>query len=1752
MTTRKILKKSGKIILYIIGSVLVLIIAAFIFINTSAGKRVVKNKVQAFLVKKLKTKVVIASIDYSLPKWLEINGIYVEDLRKDTLIYGEKLAVDLNMLKLIKGEIFIRKVELKNILADINRPENDSVFNYQFIADAFAGKEPATNVVKDTAALKLTLKQLLLNDVILRFNDAYAGSNITAVIKKFDVTLNKFQPDRLQFDIDKFLADSINFTMVSGTKPGPEDSVTIPKAESEYALLLNANKIDFKNFVVSVEDKSSGLIYSNMLHNLATANLHVDMKKFIARVDSVRLDSSLIKFVAPKASVVKSPEAADTSAGAWTVAVKNLLLRNNQLEFDNPALPVKEGLDVAHMRTKQISLHVNGLYYSTDSTSALVNQLSFKDKSGFALDTTHVNVIYTNKQISATELYVKTPQSLLQNNIQISYEDLKQLTSNPQNSLVAVKLLNSIIAVNDLYTLVPSVKKSLPPEKFANNVIRLNTEIRGNLQQLYIPFLQMTGLSGTVINAKAILYNVADPKRLSYDVTIFNSSVPKSDLLKFIPQNNKEAIAKLPALIKIGTRLKGDMKNTVAGIDINSSSLQFSGVAALKNFDNPKALQYNVTIKSSRIEKSFINAFIDPKQLPASLKLPEVITASGSLKGDMSNVQPNIKLGGSYGTVSAKGYVRNFKNKDAAAYDLVLGTNNFAIGKLLKQDSVLGNITLSFAAKGRGFDYKTMRSTIKGKIASAGFKQYNYKNVILNADLNSGNIKSNGSINDSSLQMQYNAIANVSGEYPTVEATVSIDTIQLKKLNLYKDTLNFSLNAFIKANNLQPRNLDVYALIDSAKVNVKNANYFLDTIEAKALTVNGVNDITLRSPLADATASGAFDYNKIGNSLLSYINRYYSIADTPVNDNSVQQIAFTGLVKQHPIVTNLVPGLVYENIDIKGSYSSQLGDSALKLSINTPYLAYQANSFRNPKVDVNAVNAQLQYSASFDTIHVGSNILYATALRGNVSNDTVSLIASINDNKNTTRYILGGTLFSKDKNFSFSLSDSLLLNYKKWTVAANNNIRYSPEGIVVTNFLLQNDSSSIAAASQQPTPNSPIDIAIQNFSIRDITGALNADTLLASGFINSKILVSEFDKKLPAFTGNFEVRQLEVMQQPVGTIRFAAQKQAENTISATLELVENGNQVNAKGNYYLNNDDQQFDAVLDIKPLRMATLQGFTKGNMTRSQGSINGLVEVKGKFAKPEWKGEVSFDTTRFTLTKFGTTYAIDKQKISLDYPNISFNKFTINDSLNNPFIIDGSLRSITLSEFALALDLNSRNFTLINAPKAINNQLYGYAGVDANISVSGTTASPVIEGDITLNEKTDVTLVLPEKNINKDAARTVVRFIDRDTFALPEQELFVPAGDVKQSVAQFLNYNLNIQIDKAAALTIVIDPSSGDELKVQGDAQLNAGVDPGGNIVLAGSYLLNSGYYVLNYQFLRKRFELMQGSTIFFAGGPMDAQINMTAEYIANTSAKDLLGNEVGSVEPKIASSFNQKIPFRVILFLKGTLKKPEISFDIQLPEGGQISSQLRATIENKLVQLRGDIASTNKQVFALLALNRFVGEQSSDFFKGNSDGGSGGGVSAIARESVSKFLSAAMDQIASDLFKGVNIDLNLNSYKDFSSGSELQKTDLNVAVSKNFLNDRLSISVGKNFGIEGQDAAANAAQQKGSRFLPDVTVNYKLTTDGKYALRAYNKNQFEVILDGYVVETGVGFIVTMDYDKFRELFVRKKDKKDKKAAK
>jgi translocation and assembly module TamB len=1601
-------------------------------------------------------------------------------------------------------------------------------------------------VDKDTASLKLTLDRLVFDSVLLHYKDKNAGSDFTAFVEDLDATLNSFQPDRTRFLIKDFDASGINFIMNTYKETIPPKAAPVPDStiRVQNGLYVSADHFNLRNVNVLTENKLSGMLYANKITHLGLTNVLFNMDSAIAIADSLLLDSSSVRFTNPlKKNKLQTKDSIiiDTAAIPWLIKAKELSMKNNFITYDDNNLAKTGGFDFGHFNINDLSGSISGFEYSVDRTTAFVKQLHFKDTSGFVMDSLHVNFLLSDSAMSAKELYVKTSGSLLKDAIEIKYDSIAGMTVNPRSTSLDAVLNNSTIAFNDLYLIAPFLRKTFSPQQFANMLVHFNTELHGNLARVYLPYLQLVGLSGSSLNAHGTLYNLTDANKFSYDLYIEKSNLLKKDLLKFIPPENLQSFTQLPDVLSLTGHITGDKNNLVADVNTSGKGIALSGVFSLKNITDPSRLKYDFAVRSGSVDKNFIMGLIPPGKLPPEINLPAKINFSGKFSGDLNNFVADLKINDSYGLATVKGFVRNMDNPNTATYDLFITTNGYEVGKLISQDSVLGKVTGSFTAKGTGYDYKTMRSTITASVQQLQYKKYNYQHADVYAVFNAGIIDSKGSIKDSSLSLHYDVKTNVQTAYPSLTGMVRVDTAQLKKLHLSNEELNFSFAANINAPSTRPRNLDINTIIDSIKLQRGKQVYSLDSISLIATSAAGRDSINFNSPFAVLHAAGAFDYDKVGDAVIQYVNHYYKIAE-PATGKMIpeQQLTFDGTIKRHPLLIGIIPDLkAYDNINFKGSFATADTDSALNLTVALPYLAYQNNTIRNGNIGIASKNERINYAINFDTLNYAANTFYGTRLSGSAAKDSILMSAITKDKKGTDWFGLKASLYAKDKNYSFKLQDSLLLNYERWKIATDNYISYTPSGLIIHNFQISSDTARILINSRQETANSPIDIAIDNFNLKSISALTSNDTILVSGIMDAKMEVNDLYKNIPAFTGNLTVSDLAFMQQPMGQLTASASKQSENNITATVNLQGNGNDITANGNYYLNNKDQEFDAFANVKKLNIATLQGFSFGQIKNATGNIYGNLAVNGKFADPRWKGELNFDTTRFTIAQLNTGYRITSQKIILDYPSISFNNFIVRDSLDHQMKIDGNITRNQAKAFDLKLNINTTDFVLLNAPKAINNELYGYAAVDANISVTGSSVSPNIEGDIFVKDQSNVTMVIPQTSYSANEGKTIVRFIDRDTFDInPPVIPFIEEKEAQPGFAQFLNYNLNIGITKAAALTVIIDPATGDQIRVQGDAQLNAGVDPGGHLVLAGNYELDNGYYLFNYQFLQRKFILSKGSTISFGGTPMRARLDVTAVYTVTTSAKDLLGNEVGSVDPLLSNSFNQKIPFKVMLYLTGEITRPTIKFDIQLPEENLvISNEMKTTIDNKLAQIRGDEAATNKQVFSLLLLNRFTGEQSSDFFQGN-----GTDFTDIARQSVSQFLSSALNEIAGNLLKGIDVDLNLNSFRDYSNGGNTQRTDLNVALTKTFLDDKLTITLGENFNVEGQDASARG----NTSYIPDITIGYKLTKDGKYLLRAYRKNQFEVVLDGYVVETGLGFVVTMDYERFNELFGRRKKKK------
>ncbi|MEO7523462.1 MAG: hypothetical protein ABIT58_05170, partial [Ferruginibacter sp.] len=902
---------------------------------------------------------------------------------------------------------------------------------------------------------------------------------------------------------------------------------------------------------------------------------------------------------------------------------------------------------------KKLNTLVTGFHFSQNKTTAVIDQLTFADKSGFRLDSTHLDLLFTDKQLSVKDLYVKTPNTLIQRSVEVTYDSLKAITTAPQNSRVDIALTKSVIAFNDLFMVAPMLKKTLGG--FANQYLNINTELHGTLQKLELPYFQVSGFSGSSLDAKGTLYNITDTNKFAFDIYILQSNFLKRDFIKFVPKDKLASLEKIPAMFNLSGHFAGNKNDIVADLKTNAKDFYFAGKVDLKNLSDPAKLKYNVAISQLSLDKDLIVGFLPPAALE-NIKLPQKISASGKLEGNTENITTDMKINSSYGAMSVKGYVNNIKNTNAARYDLVLTTPGFAMGTLLKQDSVLGNIAGNFMVKGTGFDYKTMRSSIIADIANIDYNKYNYKNTKIKAELDNGNVVTTGSIDDPALKLNYDLTANVKGEYPTVKGLIRIDTAQLRELHFYKDTLNLSLTANINSQNLKPRNLDASFVLDSIRLQSGKSFYQLDTISIAGTSNAGIDSIVFKAPFAEVHAGGAFDYDKVGASIQNYINHYYKIPGyVPVENIPDQQLGFDGTIKYAPIVTAIVPDLLfYENIELKGSYASVNSDSALNLNVRMPRVVYATNTIGNGAIDINSSNGKINYEAKFDTLNTSGNTLYATTIQGAVANDSLLVTARTQDNKKKDWFGLSGTAALSGETYSFRMKDSLLLNYEKWNVAAGNYLSYSPKGVIVNNLVLTSDTASISIKSQQLIENSPIDIKVDNFNLKSITSLINQDTVFISGILDVQANVSDLNKAFPGFTGTASIADLQFKQHPLGDVSATAQKVSDNNIEANIALSGNGNNITANANYYPNETENQFDADITIKKLNFKTLEGLSEGQLVNTAGSFTGDVMINGKFTDPRWRGEFNFDTTSFTIAQLGSPYRIDKQKIVFAYPSI------------------------------------------------------------------------------------------------------------------------------------------------------------------------------------------------------------------------------------------------------------------------------------------------------------------------------------------------------------------------------------------------------------------------------------------------------------------------------------------------------------------
>jgi hypothetical protein len=523
------------------------------------------------------------------------------------------------------------------------------------------------------------------------------------------------------------------------------------------------------------------------------------------------------------------------------------------------------------------------------------------------------------------------------------------------------------------------------------------------------------------------------------------------------------------------------------------------------------------------------------------------------------------------------------------------------------------------------------------------------------------------------------------------------------------------------------------------------------------------------------------------------------------------------------------------------------------------------------------------------------------------------------------------------------------------------------------------------------------------------------------------------------------------------------------------------------GTYYPKKKKNNFDIEIRLDNYKLHTLAPFIRDFSSKIEGLASGNLKLFGSPQEPELAGSINLMRTNMKIDYLNVIYSLTG-KINFDHNLIAYDSVLIWDSLNNQAIGNGKITHDYFKNFNLDLNFSAKNLTGLNTTRAQNETFYGSALASGNVSIFGPPANLVLR----LNVKSDkgTNIKIPASYGTEIANNDFIVFIDKNK-EIPDPELNYEV-DIKG-----IALDLGLIVTQEANIQLVLPYQMGN-IQANGSGDIIIDINPAGEMTMKGDYIINRGSFFLTLQnIINRDFTIRRGSKVTWTGDPYNAQIDLKAVYKVKTS----LG-EYGPPEDSAT-----RVHVDCVIALSKNLANPEIKFTIEFPElkdsdKQYIYSQLDTT----------DQAMMSQQMISLLLLNSFS-------YSSGSTGSVGFNTFSILTNQLNNYLSGLSN----------NLDIGLN----YRPGGQLSSDEVDLALSTRLFDDRVTID--GNVGVRGKESTSN--------LIGEVTVEVKITDDGRFRAKVFNKSNNDDLYKNYAPYTqGVGVFYTQDFHRFKDIFRRK----------
>jgi hypothetical protein len=1059
-----------------------------------------------------------------------------------------------------------------------------------------------------------------------------------------------------------------------------------------------------------------------------------------------------------------------------------------------------------------------------------------------------------------------------------------------------------------------------------------------------------------------------------------------------------------------------------------------------------------------------------------------------------------------------------------------ISTQGFKLGEFINTKDI-GVIVFSGKLSGVGFTAQRLKANFDGNIHSVEFAGYKYQNITVKGDFGKNLFSGSASVNDSNLILNYlKGSIDFSGEQLKVNFDADLAKADFKKLKLTDK--EFALNGLFNLN-FTGSNIDNFAgtaKISNAVLLHDAVPLSFDSLLLESFYINDAKILTLRSNNIEAQVSGKFKIDELPDAFKSFLSKYTpAYISKPSNAISEQDFSFLIKTKEVDAYTQIFdPKLKgFDNAFIKGNL--KLKDNQFNVNANIPQFSYDGKVFNNIRLGSKGNLDTLIATIDVDDVQLTDSFHFpATHLSLRSHNDLTDISINTTASKTLSGASINAQVQTKSDGVKILFSpSSFFINDKKWELEKDGELVLSSKLVSASavKFVQGTQEINITTEPSGIGNTNDIIVTLKSVSVDDlaplafknpkIEGLLTGTVTLSDPFGN---LYVDVDTKLEKFG---------LDNDSIGGVSAKATYSALTGLAKFNVAADNKeNQFKIEGSVNTKDTtDSQVDIGLVSDKLDLKILNNFLNGIFSNIEGEANTSdLRVHGNAKHLSITGTANITQGSLKVIFTQCSYKFKNESVIFNPGEIDFGSITLTDTLNNTATLTGKMYHHWFNEISFDnIKLETNKLLVLNTGKKDNSTFYGKVIGKATLLLTGSAENMTM--DITGEpSRTDSSQIYLRSGASVES--NAIDYIDFIQFGTEMENQY------KAKSSSDIVVNMVLMANPSCKIDVILDESTGDIIKGEGNGILKIRVGNKEPLTIEGRYDITKGEYTFNFQtFLKKYFTVNSGS-IIWSGDPYNAEINITAEYLAKNVDFGVIASDITSVNTN-TSAFNLKSDLRVVAHLKETLKKPGIEFDFELPEYSPLRSDF--FIVKRLQQFQEDKNDLSKQVTSLLLFNSFT--SSKQGLAPNSGynilyGSIGSVVSSALSGYFNKFLQKYVKNTAVYLdvapsFGGSPNDLQNNVNKIQAAA----KSGLVFTL----MEGRMIISVGVN--LDYNNPYVNYSNSNNILITPDVTLEYIINKDGSVRVVAFNRTNAD--FNGQQNKTGVNLSYRKNFDALSELF-------------